>query len=51
MELAEAVQSGDKKLELALEEARQVMAAFTTNEIGQLADRLRPTTTLADASY
>ena len=45
--LALAVKSGDKDLEPALAEARDVINAYVTPEIGRLADRLRPTTTLA----
>ncbi|MEO0550457.1 MAG: DUF6607 family protein, partial [Pseudomonadota bacterium] len=49
LELATAVSEGDKELEPALAEARSVIDSFVTPEIGLLADRLRPTTTLASA--
>lgn len=45
--LANAVKDGEKALAPALEEARAVINGFVTPDIGQLADRLRPTTTLA----
>lgn len=47
LELADAVKDGDKELETALVEARETINRFVTLEIGQLADRLRPTTALA----
>lgn len=49
LELANAVNDGEKDLEPALAEARNVIASFVTPEVGMLADRLRPTTTLASA--
>ncbi len=45
--LALEVKSGDKDLEVALTEARDVISSFVTPEIGTLAERLRPTTQLA----
>ncbi|MHA7901531.1 MAG: DUF6607 family protein [Henriciella sp.] len=48
LELADAVRSGEKALEPALQEARAVISGFVTTDIGALADRLRPTTTLAE---
>ncbi|MEO1304983.1 MAG: DUF6607 family protein [Pseudomonadota bacterium] len=45
--LASEVKSGEKEVEPALAEVRDVIAEFVTPEIGTLADRLRPTTTLA----
>jgi hypothetical protein len=47
LELADAVQSGEEALDPALQEARAVISGFVTTDIGVLADRLRPTTTLA----
>ncbi|MEL6666499.1 MAG: DUF6607 family protein [Pseudomonadota bacterium] len=47
LELAGAVNDGEKELESALVEARAIIDSFVTPEIGELADRLRPTTTLA----
>ncbi|MEM9055614.1 MAG: DUF6607 family protein [Pseudomonadota bacterium] len=51
MELAGAVKEGEKDLDLALAEARKVIAKYVTPEIGDLADRLRPTTKLASSDY
>lgn len=48
LSLAMEVQMGDKELEPALEEARNVINSFVTPDVGLLADRLRPTTTLAN---
>ncbi|MEM6898272.1 MAG: DUF6607 family protein, partial [Pseudomonadota bacterium] len=45
--LAGEVNDGAKALELALTEARAIIDGFVTPEIGDLADRLRPTTKLA----
>lgn len=45
--LALAVKSGDKDLEPALAEARDVINQYVTPEIGLLTHRLRPTTNLA----
>ena len=45
--LAGEVNDGEKELELALVEARAIIDSFVTPEIGELADRLRPKTTLA----
>ena len=45
--LAGEVNDGEKDLELALTEARAIIDGFVTPEIGDLADRLRPTTKLA----
>ncbi|NQY41293.1 MAG: hypothetical protein HRT80_14470 [Henriciella sp.] len=47
LELAGAVNDGEKDLEPALVEARAIIDSFVTPEIGELADRLRPKTTLA----
>lgn len=49
--LADAVKDGETTLEAALVEARIVIDRFVTPELGQLADRLRPTTTLASTDY
>jgi len=49
LELANAVNEGEKDLEPALAEARDVIDSFVTPEVGALADRLRPTTKLASA--
>lgn len=49
--LADAVKDGEKALEPALVEARAVINSFVTSEPGHLADRLRPTTTLASTGY
>lgn len=45
--LAQDVKAGEKELEPALAEARAVINSFVTPELGSLADRLRPSTTLA----
>ncbi|MEM6627672.1 MAG: DUF6607 family protein [Pseudomonadota bacterium] len=45
--LADAIQKGEKELDVALDEAKAVMASFVTSDIGELADRLRPTTEFA----
>jgi hypothetical protein len=45
--LAIMVQDGEMELEPALEEARAVIRSFVTPEVGQLAERLRPSTTVA----
>ena len=45
--LAGEVGDGEKDLEPALVEARAIIESFVTPEIGELADRLRPKTTLA----
>ena len=45
--LALEVKSGEKELTPALAEARDVINSFVTPELGTLADRLRPSTTLA----
>lgn len=47
LELADAVKNGEKELEPALVEARAIIDSFVTSDIGELADRLRPTTKLA----
>lgn len=49
--LADEVKDGEKALEPALIEARAVINSFITPELGRLADRLRPTTTLASTDY
>jgi hypothetical protein len=49
LSLAEEVQAGEKDVAAAVSEARSVIRSFVTSDIGQLADRLRPTTTLAKA--
>lgn len=49
--LADEVKDGEKALEPALAEARAVIDRFVTHELGQLADRLRPTTALASTDY
>ncbi|GAB5458297.1 MAG: hypothetical protein Hens3KO_13270 [Henriciella sp.] len=49
--LADDVKDGKKALEPALVEARAVIDRFVTPELGQLADRLRPTTTVANTDY
>ncbi|MCR9077709.1 MAG: hypothetical protein NXH78_01290 [Hyphomonadaceae bacterium] len=51
LDLAGAVKDGEKDLEPALVEARAVINSFVTADIGQLADRLRPTTKLASTDY
>ena len=51
LDLAGAVKDGEKDLEPALVEAREVINSFVTADIGQLADRLRPTTKLASTDY
>ncbi|MHA7901472.1 MAG: DUF6607 family protein [Henriciella sp.] len=45
--LALQVKMGDAELDTALVEAREVINSFVTPEVGLLADRLRPNTTLA----
>jgi len=45
--LATMVQDGEMELEPALAEARSVISAFVTSDVGQLADRLRPTKAVA----
>lgn len=45
--LALQVKMGETKLDTALVEAREVINSFVTPEVGLLADRLRPNTTLA----
>ncbi|MEO1042920.1 MAG: DUF6607 family protein [Pseudomonadota bacterium] len=47
--LAMEVKDGEKTLDAALIEARDVIDSFVTSDIGQLTERLRTTTTLADA--
>ncbi len=47
--LALEVKDGEKELDLALNEARGVIRRFVTADVGDLADRLRPTTSLAEA--
>ncbi|NQY14104.1 MAG: hypothetical protein HRT81_09630 [Henriciella sp.] len=47
LSLALEVQAGDRSLDAALIEARSVIGEYVTPEVGQLADRLRPTTKLA----
>ena len=47
LELANNVMSGDKALDSAVAEARQVIRSFITSDIGQLQQRLRPMTALA----
>ena len=47
LDLASQVKAGEQTVEAALAEARTVIASFVTPEVGQLAERLRPTTTLA----
>ncbi len=48
--LARDIESGNKSLETALVEARDVIASYVTSDIGQLTERLRPTKTkLAEA--
>jgi len=49
--LADEVKDGEKALEPALIEARAVINSFITPELGELADRLRPTTTFASTDY
>ncbi|MEL6324850.1 MAG: DUF6607 family protein [Pseudomonadota bacterium] len=49
--LAMGVKDGEMDVEAALVEARSVIKQFVTPEIGDLADRLRPTTELAAAHY
>ncbi|MEL6694080.1 MAG: DUF6607 family protein [Pseudomonadota bacterium] len=44
--LADEVRAGEKELEPALVEAREVIDSFVTPELGLLADRLRPSTKL-----
>lgn len=51
LELAEKVKKGEIELEPALIEARNVINSYVTPELGQLADRLRPTTKLASTDY
>lgn len=45
--LAMAVKDGEKDVDQALVEARSVIGEYVTADVGRLADRLRPTTTLA----
>ncbi|MHA7857841.1 MAG: DUF6607 family protein [Henriciella sp.] len=45
--LALEVKDGEKDLEPALDEAREVINSFVTPELGTLTERLRPRTTLA----
>lgn len=47
LSFAQEVQAGDRSLDEALSEARSVIGEYVTPEVGQLADRLRPTTKLA----
>lgn len=49
--LADEVEDGEKALEPALVEARAVIDRFVTPELGQLADRLRPTTAPASTDF
>lgn len=49
--LADEIKDGEKALEPALVEARAVIDRFVTPELGQLVDRLRPTTALASTEY
>lgn len=49
LSLANKVKDGEMALEPAIEEARAVIRSFVTPEVGQLADRLRPTSTAAGA--
>lgn len=49
--LADEVKDGEKALEPALVEARAVIDRFVVPELGQLADRLRPTTAVASTDY
>lgn len=49
LDLATAVNDGEKEVEPALTEAYAVIDQFVTPEIGALTDRLRPATTLASA--
>nr|WP_070958431.1 DUF6607 family protein [Hyphomonas sp. Mor2] len=51
LDLARAVKDGEKPLDPALNEARDVINSFVTADIGTLTDRLRPTTKLASADY
>ncbi|WP_300381412.1 DUF6607 family protein [Henriciella sp.] len=50
LDLANEVRDGTKPLETASEEARALIQEYVTPEIGELATRLRPTTTLASAN-
>ncbi|MEM0929146.1 MAG: DUF6607 family protein [Pseudomonadota bacterium] len=47
--LAMEVKDGEKTVDAALSEARDVIDTYVTGDIGDLNDRLRPTTTLAEA--
>lgn len=47
LSLATEVKDGSKSLDAALAEARSVINQYVTPDVGQLADRIRPTTTLA----
>lgn len=47
LSLAMEVKTGERSLDQALTEARKVIGRYVSPEIGQLADRLRPTTELA----
>ena len=47
LELAGKVEAGEVDTPAALAEARGIIAGFVTPEIGTLAERLRPTTTIA----
>lgn len=49
--LAEDVADGEKDAVGAAEEARAIMAKYVTTDIGDLKDRLRPTTAVADSEY
>lgn len=46
LELAMSVKEDEKDVDQALVEARSVIRKFVTADVGKLADRLRPTTTL-----
>lgn len=51
LDLANMVQEGDKETSLAIEEAKVVIAKFVTSDIGNLKDRLRPSSKTKDKEY
>lgn len=51
LDLATAIQDGEKDTAEAIAEAETVIASFVTPEIGTLAERLRPTTSYASTDY
>ena len=49
LELADQLQAGETTLEPALAEARTVIRSFITPDVGEVTERLRPTTKVASA--